>query len=454
MGNFKNAVSSRLVEMLPRPQSGQPSMKKHLSLLMMLLASRYALAGSTLDEQTIVSYIDSRSTEQVALLEQLVNINSGTDNAEGVVQVGNIMKQKLEALGFDTRWHDLPADMKHAGSLVALHEGNRSAKRILLIGHLDTVFPKTSNFQTFSYIDGGKKAKGPGVIDDKGGLVTLLYALQALKNNGSLDTMNISVVLVGDEELAAKPTDISRRVLIDEAKKSDVALGFEFALSPNQLVTDRRGLSEWFLTSSGLDNHSATIFQPKTGYGAVYESARVLDEVRSKLSNEPGLTINPGLILGGSSANEDVANGQGTASGRKTTVARSVLVHGDLRFINEEQRQSAEARLKEIASRPLPQTSSEMTIKAIMPVMEDRESNRKLLEAYSRVSRDLDGPALESAPSADRGGADISYVAPYVKASLDGLGAWGTGAHSENETLEVSALPIATKRAAIFMSRY
>lgn len=437
-----------------RDLDGTLDMKKRICLLTLLLASSGAMAGSTLDEQNIVSYIDSRSAEQIALLEQLVNINSGTDNAEGVIRVGNIMKQKLEALGFDTRWHELPAEMKHAGSLIALHEGNRSAKRLLLIGHLDTVFPENSNFQTFTYTEGGKKAKGPGVIDDKGGMVTMLYALQALKSTGALDTMNIAVVLVGDEEFAAKPTTISRSVLIDEAKKSDIALGFEFALSPNQLVTDRRGLSEWFLTSTGLDNHSATIFQPKTGYGAVYESARVLDEIRSKLSEEDGLTINPGLILGGSTANEDVASGQGTASGRKTTVAKSVLVHGDLRFKTEEQRQSAETRLKEIVSRPLPQTSSEITIKAIMPVMAERDSNQKLLEAYNRVSRDLDGPALESAPSADRGGADVSYVNPYVSASLDGLGAWGTGAHSENETLDVSSLPIATKRAAIFMSRY
>ncbi|MGE1153253.1 M20 family metallopeptidase [Pseudomonas kitaguniensis] len=429
-------------------------MKKSISLLLLFLVSTGALAGSALQEQDIVSYIDSRNAEQIALLEQLVNINSGTDNVEGVVQVGTIMKQRLEALGFDTRWHDLPKNMNHAGSLVALHEGNTSAKRLLLIGHLDTVFPKTSQFQTFTYTDGGTKAKGPGVIDDKGGLVTLLYALEALKSSGALDAMNISVVLVGDEELAAKPVEISRRALISEAKKSDIALGFEFALSPNQLVTDRRGLSEWFLTSSGLDNHSATVFQPKTGYGAVYESARVLDEIRSKLSNEPGLTLNPGLALGGSTASEDVASGQGTASGRKTTVAKSALVHGDLRFTSDAQRQYAETRLNEIVSRPLPQTSSTLTIKAIMPVMEARASNQTLLEAYSRVSRDLDGPALESAPSADRGGADVSYVSQYVSASLDGLGAWGSGAHSENETLEVSSLPIATKRAAMFMARY
>ncbi|EKG33957.1 M20 family metallopeptidase [Pseudomonas avellanae] len=429
-------------------------MKKCIALIFTLFVCKGAWAGTARDEQSITSYIDSHGTEQIALLEKLVNINSGTDNVEGVVKVGNLIKPELEALGFETTWHDLPSAMNHAGSLVAVHDGNKSAKRVLLIGHLDTVFPQTSSFQTFAYLDGGKKAKGPGVIDDKGGVVTMLYALQALKHSGALEKMNISVVLIGDEELAAKPTEISREWLIAEAKRSDIALGFEFALSPNQLITERRGLSEWFLTSTGIDKHSATIFQPETGFGAMYESARVLDEIRQKLSNEQGLTINPGLILGGSTAAEDSASGQGTASGRKTTVARITSVHGDLRFSSEDQRASAETRMKEIASHPLPQTNSDLKIKAIMPVMADRESNRQLLAAYSQVSQDLDGPALESAPSAERGGADISYVNKYVTASLDGLGAWGTGAHSENETIELGSLPVVTKRAAIFLIRY
>ncbi|WP_425273154.1 M20 family metallopeptidase [Pseudomonas lactucae] len=431
-----------------------PSLKKWFSLLIWLLLSKEALAKPALDEQSIVSYVDSHHAAQIDLLKKLVNINSGTDNVEGVVEVGNLIKPELEALGFDTRWHDLPAEMKHAGSLVAVHNGAKSAKRLLLIGHLDTVFPKASAFQTFTYVNDGKRAKGPGVIDDKGGIVTLLYALQALKQNGSLDTMNITVVLIGDEELAAKPTSVSRAVLISEAKKSDIALGFEFALSPNQLITERRGLSEWFLTSTGVDKHSATLFEPETGFGAIYESARVLDEMRSKLSNEQGLTLNPGLIVGGSTAVEDVASGQGKASGRKTTVARVASVHGDLRFSNEDQKNAAQAQLREIASRPLPQTSSTLNMNDIMPVMADRESNRKLLQAYSQVSVDLEGPVLVSASSAERGGADISYVNKYVTASLDGLGAWGEAAHSENESIDLDSLPVVTKRAAIFMSRY
>ncbi|CAM3261278.1 peptidase M20 [Pseudomonas floridensis] len=427
--------------------------KRAFYIVLIALLAKEAMAMPSAEETKIVNYVDQHSLEQIALLEKLVNINSGTENVEGVTQVGNLMKKELDELGFETRWHDLPAGMNHAGSLVAIHQGT-SKKRLLLIGHLDTVFPKESRFQTFSYIDGGKKAKGPGVIDDKGGIVTMLYALQALKDNGSLQDMNIAVVLVGDEELSAKPTDISRKVLMDEARKSDIALGFEFALSANQLVTNRRGLSEWFLTSNGVERHSATLFQLKTGFGAIYESARVLDQVRSQLSHYPGLTINPGLVLGGASAVEDIENGKGVAAGRKTSVAKTTLVHGDLRFASEDQRAFAESRIKAIVSEPLPQTSSEFVLKPIMPVMEESKGNLELLKQYSKVSQDLAGPALEPAPAAERGGADISFVSKLVSAGLDGLGAAGEATHTENETIDLSSLAVATKRAALFMSRY
>ncbi|ARD10034.1 MULTISPECIES: M20 family metallopeptidase [Pseudomonas] len=428
-------------------------MKKAYYLLLAAFIAQHTMAGQSADEKKLVTYVDQHHAEQVSFLETLVNINSGTENVKGVTQVGNLMKQKLDELGFETQWHALPAGMNHAGSLVAVHKG-KSPKRMLLIGHLDTVFPEESKFQKFTYIEEGKKAKGPGVIDDKGGMVTMLYALQALKANGSLENMNIAVVLVGDEELAARPTDISRKVLTDEAKKSDVALGFEFALSANQLVTNRRGLSEWFLTSKGVEQHSAKIFQPITGFGAIYESARVLDQIRSQLSNTPGLTINPGIALGGASASEYIENGKGVATGRKTSVAAASLVHGDLRFASDDQKALAESKIKAIVSNPLANTSSEFVLKPIMPVMEETKGNLELLKQYSEVSQDLAGPALEPVPSAERGGADISYISKFVNASLDGLGAAGDATHTENEIIDLSSLVVATKRAAIFMSRY
>ncbi len=407
-------------------------------------------ASADISQKDIAGYIQDHKNEQLLLLEKLVNINSGTANADGVKQIGNLLKPEFEALGFDVRWHDLPADLKHAGTLVARHTGNAKT-RILLIAHLDTVFPPTSKFQHFTLSHDGKQASGPGVIDDKGGLVTILYTMKALKNADALKNANITIVMTGDEELAARPTSLSRKVLMDAAKQSDIALGFEFALAPDELVVSRRGLSEWFLTATGNAAHSSQIFQPNVGFGAVYEIARVIDALRMELTKTPDITMNVGLLLGGQQVHEDIDQGTGTASGRKTIVPPNALAHGDLRFMTKDERDAIEASLQKITAQPLSGTHSKVEFQDIMPAMPATNANYALLLQYSAISQQLGGPALKAVAPEERGGADISYIASYVKAGIDGLGPWGSGAHTEHETLEVASLPEATKRAALFI---
>lgn len=421
-----------------------------ITVLCWLLISPFASAQLSMTESSIVKFAKDHRVQQIQLLEQLVNINSGTANTEGVKKVGNLLKPQFEALGFHVEWHDLPDSMRHAGSLVATIGGN-SGKRILLVAHLDTVFSSDSAFQRFVLSADEKHASGPGVIDDKGGLVTILFALKALHHVGELKNANITVVLVGDEELAAKPTDISRKVLIDAAKNSDLALGFEFGLSPNELIVGRRGLSEWVLTSTGTSQHSSTIFQPTVGFGAVFELSRVLNEIRSELSQIPGLTINPGLLLGGQKVLENSEEGTGIANGKKTIISAQALAHGDMRFLTDEQRDSAEQAMVRVANHSLLGTTSTLEFRHFMPVMTATEANLRLLAEYSAVSQKLGGPILQAIPPETRGGADISYIARYIPASLDGLGPWGAGAHSEKETLNVDSLLVATKRAALFL---
>jgi glutamate carboxypeptidase len=178
----------------------------------------------------IKAYVDKQQMEQLFLLEKLVNINSGTANIAGVHQIGEILRPYFEQLGFKTYWVEEPNYMKHAGTLVAEHPGI-SGKRILLIGHLDTVFAKTSPFQKF--IRHGDRVTGPGVIDDKGGDVVILYALKSLQHANVLSDMDITVILTGDEEDSGKPTAVSRKPLITAAQHSDIALGFEWATLPN-----------------------------------------------------------------------------------------------------------------------------------------------------------------------------------------------------------------------------
>ena len=404
-------------------------------------------------EKEITEFILKNKQEQLTFLERLVNINSGTSNITGIRENGDLIKKELEALGFDAHWHDLPLEMHHAGSLVATIKGN-STRRILLIGHLDTVFSLDSPFQKFAFSTDKRQATGPGIIDCKGGIVTILYAMKALHHAQVLKDANITIVLTGDEELAAKPTSISRQVLIDAAKNSDIALGFEFALSPKEIITGRRGLNEWFLTSTGKSQHSSTIFQNKTGFGAVYEIARVLNETRQKLSDIPGLTINPGLLLGGQKISEDIEKGIGMASGRKTIIPSVASAHGDMRFLSDQQKNDAEKMMADIASHSLQETKSSIIFKPIIPPMAATKANSDLLTQYSTISTKLGGPSLSTAAAELRGGADISYTFPYIKAGLDGLGPWGNGAHTEMETLEIDALPIATQRAALFILNY
>ncbi|NBW65204.1 M20/M25/M40 family metallo-hydrolase, partial [bacterium] len=143
----------------------------------------------------------------MALLERLVNINSGTHNLAGVRAVGAVLRAQFDSLGFTTRWVDQSA-VKRAGHLVAEHPG--PGPKLVLIGHLDTVFEPSSPFQKFEQL-ADSTARGPGIIDMKGGDVIIVTALQALKDANLLAPMNITVVFDGDEEDAGRPLVDARR---------------------------------------------------------------------------------------------------------------------------------------------------------------------------------------------------------------------------------------------------
>src|SRR3982751_811856 len=155
----------------------------------------------TQPERAITAYIDAHNHEALALLEKVVNINSGSMNLRGARAVGDVFRAEFDALGFKTTWVD-GARFKRAGHLVAEHPGR--GPRVLLIGHLDTVFEPDSPFQTFQRVD-EKTAKGPGIIDMKGGDVIIVQAMKALKTAGLLDRLNAVVVMTGDEEDTGEP---------------------------------------------------------------------------------------------------------------------------------------------------------------------------------------------------------------------------------------------------------
>jgi glutamate carboxypeptidase len=343
-------------------------------------------------EEAMARYLDATDGEAIALLERVVNINSGTMNHDGVREVGLIFRNELDVLGFQTRWIDLPPGTNRAGHLFAERLGTGQGPKILMIGHLDTVFEEDSPFQRFER--SGNSASGPGVADMKSGDVTILYALKALAQAGVLDDLSVIVALTGEEEAPGLPLSVSRKDLVEAGNWSDLALGFEGGVRAGGVeyaTVARRSSTDWTLKVQGQMGHSSRIFSEE--YGA-----------------------------------------------------------GGIRTISNEQLERTRKRMREVVVQSRPRTSATITFTDGYPPMAPTPENFALLEKLSRVSQDLGYGPMEALDPGLRGAADISFVAPYTP-GLAGMGPYGDGAHSLQETLDLSSVTVAAKRAAILMYR-
>jgi glutamate carboxypeptidase len=319
------------------------------------------------------------------------------------------------------------------------------------LGHLDTVFPASTPFKPFHKEK--NTAKGQGVLDDKGGIAVMLYALKALNQAGLLKDANITIVLTGDEEDSGKPTSISRRPMVAAARKADVAIDFEPSITLGTATISKRGISMWTLTTHGNASHSATIFQKNVGMGAIFGAAHELETMRQQLLDKENLTFSPGLIVGGGTAQYNANAEIGTATGKDNVVASIAIVRGDLRYMNVAQKNAAKALMQSIADAPLAGVKSTLTFVDGVPPMSPTEQNLKLLNQYSEVSESLGYGKVVPLAAGLRGAGDISYVAGIVNASLSGLGPTGLGPHTVIEALDLTSLPIQTERAAVLLSR-
>lgn len=401
-------------------------------------------------EKKILSSVEANNADAISFLEKVVNINSGTLNPKGVKKVGDVFRDAFEEINFDTKWIRMPSEMNRAGHLFAGTKGNKG-KKLLLIGHLDTVFEEDSPFQKFRKLN-DSIAHAPGGNDMKGGNVIILYALQALHENGLLKNAQIIVAFTGDEESTGKPLAISRKDLIDAAKKSDIALGFETSTGFNYATVARRGSSGWAVEVKGKRAHSSGIFSGATGAGAIFEMSRILNTFYTTVKGEALLTFNPGTLLGGTFVNFDERTSRGDVFGKSNVVAQKAVVQGGLRFISEEQKENARLKMKTIVANNLPQTTAEITFTDSYPSMGPTNGNMALLKKLNGISEELGQGGVLAYDPGKRGAADISFVAAYVDC-LDGLGAMGSGAHTPQETVNLTTMEALTKRTAILIYR-
>jgi glutamate carboxypeptidase len=369
-------------------------------------------------EQQMTETVEAEYERSVSLLERLTNQNSGTRNMAGNRAVMDMLRPEFEALGFAVDYIAQDA-VERGGHLFARHDGDPDRTRILLIAHTDTVFEADSDFQTF--VRDGDRATGPGVYDDKGGIVIILAALRAMHAAGQW---------------------------------ADVALGFE-SLSiqdgRDMGVIARRSSNAWTLVTRGNEGHSSGIFSEQMGDGAIFEMARILARFRSELP-EPSLTFNVGLLTGGTTAELSADQLRAEAAGKTNIVPPIAMARGDFRTLTQEQTDRVRARMESIVADHSPGTSASITFDPGYPPMAPTEGNRTLLDRLNAVNRDM---GLAEQPVLDplrRGAADISFVAPYTDA-LAGMGPSGERAHAPGETIHLDSIRRQAQRAAILMSR-
>jgi glutamate carboxypeptidase len=411
-----------------------------------------AAAEISRPEKTMIATIDAEQGRTLAMLEKWVNQNSGSLNIEGVTKVGEMVRGELEPLGFKVEWIDMKAAGR-AGHIVARHEGKPGAKRLLLIGHLDTVFEPDSPFQTWTRK--GNDGEGPGAGDDKGGMAVMVAALRAMKAAGTLRQANIEIVLTGDEEDTGDPVETARRDLIAAGKRADVALDFEGLAregGKDMGSIARRSAGSWTLTVSAKSGHSSSVCMGSTGCGANYALIDIIDRFRRELP-EDKLTFNVGLMGGGATAQLDEGRIRLEAAGKTNIIAATAIARGDLRALSQEQIDRVQAKMKAIVAKPLAGAKATIIFdKDGYPPMAPTAGNKALLDRLNLVNRDLGLEAMGTLDPVKRGAGDISFVAADVD-GLIGLGPDSRGDHAPGETVDIPSIWRQAKRAAILMSR-
>ena len=422
---------------------------------MLSLASLSMPAAAKLSpaETRMMQTVDAEQERTLAMLEKWVNQNSGSLNIEGVTKVGEMLRSELEPLGFKVQWIDM-RQAGRAGHIVATHKGNGRGKRLLLIGHLDTVFEPDSPFQKWERQ--GNDGIGPGSGDDKGGMAVMVAALRAMHQAGTLKDADIEVVLTGDEEDNGLPIELVRRDLVAAGKRADVALDFEgLADQDGKDIGSiaRRSSGAWTLTVTAKSGHSSGIFSAGSGNGAIYELARIVDTFRKELP-EDKLTFNVGLVGGGASAKLDEGRIRLEATGKTNIIPETAVARGDLRALNREQIDRVKSKMQAIvANGRLAGATAKLEFDPDeYPPMAPTEGSRAVLAKLNLVNRDMGLEPMGELDPMKRGAGDISFVAQDVD-GLVGLGAASDGDHAPGEKVDIASIWRQAKRAAILMTR-
>lgn len=374
----------------------------------------------SLSPNVLVQYLRGRQGAMLELLERLVLINSHTGNKRGVDAVGAVVGEVAEGLGFTLRRE--PRE-QIGDVLVAESPACASGElRALVCGHMDTVFPEDGGFEGFRQL--GDRVIGPGVIDMKGGLVTALFALEALRELGHLDEIPVVLVCSPDEERGSLG---ARTVIEAEARRSAFGLVFECAGSGGEVVTGRKGRTMFELVVHGQPGHAGNHQGAKAS--ALLEVAHQVIALEGLDDPERGTTVNVGVVSGGVEANVIPAQAQASIEGRYITEAAGLKL--------------VEAVMA-LAARPtVVGTRCEVTVVPERPPLE----RSHLVTGLFEIAREAGAALGDQLAEEFRGGiSDANFIASVGTPVIDGLGPRGGNDHSPDEFLEIPSL---LERAAL-----
>jgi glutamate carboxypeptidase len=387
--------------------------------------SRKASTHPSAEAQRRLSYFSDRRNEIVSTIRELVEIESPSDNKAAVDRIAEAVAQKFSQLGGEIRIHQA----KHFGNHLQIDFafGGKSARPLLLLGHYDTVYP-LGTLAAMPCRANGDKLTGPGVLDMKSGIALMLHALAALQDWHKEDWRGglprpVTVLLVSDEEVGS---DSSLAITESLAKRAAAVLVLEPSYGFQGAVkTARKGVGEYLVKVTGKASHAGLDFDK--GVNAILELARQIQRVSSFTEIKKGLTVNVGIVSGGSRTNVVPAEAAGQVDVRIARMKDAAGIDKKMRSLRPFNRK---CRI-------------EITGGINRPPMERTAGVAALYEQAKAIAHDLGWKLGEAAVG---GGSDGNFTAGLGIPTLDGLGGVGDGAHASHEHILISELP---RRAAL-----
>ncbi len=361
----------------------------------------------------VLAYLTDHSPAILADIERLVRLESPSHDRGAINRVQDVNEAWFGALGTVVR------SQTDLGDVLHVHVAGETDKRLLMLAHMDTVYP-VGSWKSLWRIE-GERALGPGTYDMKAGGIQALWALRALQSLGRKPGCTVHILLTPDEEIGST---VSRPMIESLAKGARAVFVLEAPFMNGDLKIARKGVGDYEIEVHGVAAHQGV--EPEKGRNAIVSSASLVQQIVALQDAKQGTTLGPNVIRGGTAAN---------------VVADDVVLQVDLRFWTMNEGRRVDAALRDL--QPLDGTTYELRGGINRPPMETTDGTLRLFEKAKALAAEI---GFEVGAARVGGASDGNFTAPLAP-TLDGLGAFG--AHAHQRDLEYIHIPSLAPRTAL-----